>query len=118
MSNALAVTLLLVCGPHLPLTSDQPAAVSDEVLDAQRGGFRLPNGLEISFDVSRQVFANDLPLFELGPGADAALVLQNSVDAQQLRVVTTYDLRILGLQSVDPTGFERARGVPDAALPW
>jgi hypothetical protein len=119
MSNALAASLvLLLSGPHVPAMPDETVAVSDEVLATQRGGFKLPNGLEITFGVSRQVFANDLPILDLELGMDVALVLQNTLDAQQLRVVTTYDIRVLGLQSLDTATLEQPSGLPDFAIPW
>ncbi len=119
MSGALAASLVLfMCGPHVPVPPDEPVAVSDDVLAEQRGGFKLPNGVEITFGVSRQAFANDLALLDALAGADAALVLQNSLDAQRLRVITTYDIHVLGLHSLDAAAFERPRGVPDVAIPW
>ncbi len=119
MISAYAASLaLFMCGPQVPMALDEPVAVSDEVLDVQRGGLKLPNGVEISFGVSRQVLANDLALFDALSSADVALVLQNSLDGQRLRVVTTYDIHVLGLHSLDVAAFEQPRGVPDLTIPW
>lgn len=119
MSGAMAASLVLfMFGPHVPVPPDEPVAVSDDVLAEQRGGLKLPNGAEISFGVSRQVFANGLALSDALSGAEVALVLQNSLDAQRLQVVTTYDIHVRGLHSLDAGAFERPSGVPDLTIPW
>lgn len=119
MMSTLGASLLpLMCGPHWPAPPDAVVAVSDEVLAEQRGGLKLPNGVEITFGVSRQAFANDVPLLDLHLGTDVALVLQNSLDTQQLRVVTTYDIRVLGLPALDPAALEQPHGLPDFAIAW
>jgi hypothetical protein len=63
---ALACAQLQAADPGSPLkrTEETWMAVSDEALDAQRGGFDIGTGLLVNFGISRAIFINGVLMTE------------------------------------------------------
>jgi hypothetical protein len=72
--------------------------LSEAELAEQRGGLRLPGGLEISIGVRREIRWNDTVLGSvLAAETGLSLLVQNTLDDQHIRITDIVDIELSGI---------------------